>query len=63
MFYSICFQDFLVAVGELDMGLADMDPELDTDQEEAMVQDQGLDMEQVEGTISVLSGTVLASFN
>lgn len=48
-------------VEELDMGLVDMDPELDTDQGEATVQDQGLDMEQVEGTISVLSGAVLAT--
>lgn len=47
-----------MVAGELDMGLADMDPELDTDQGEAMVQDQGLDMEQVEGKISVLLGTV-----
>lgn len=43
-----------MVVGELDMdlvdmGLVDMGLESVTDQVEAMVQDQGLDMEQVQG--------------
>lgn len=44
-----------MVVGELDMDLVDMGLELVTDQVEAMVQDQGLDMEQVQGAISILS--------
>lgn len=41
------------------MDLVDMDLELVTDRVAVMVQDQGLDMEQVLGAISVLANTLL----
>lgn len=47
------------------MGLEEQDMDLDLvmDQVEAMVQDQGLDMEQVQGAILILSNINVAKLN